>query len=143
MLAMSADSLYSVGSPTATLEPRQGRGVSSRPWVMSGNSNQYVAMLKVKPLLLCARLAQMLIFAAITIANFGAAATVGLFTGGDPGEGLDLQGNFVYAVDVGPSGAGGKVGDAVFTADDVAGVTITTTHSIAPPGWVDPTYGET
>jgi hypothetical protein len=100
-------------------------------------------MLKVKSRRIWSRLAQMLILAAITIPNFGAAATVGVFTGGDPGEGLDLQGNFVYAVDVGPSGAGGRVGDANFTADDVAGVTITTTHNIAPPGWVDPTYGET
>jgi len=38
------------------------------------------------------------------------------FTGGDPGEGLDFTGDFVYAVDI--SGPGGvTVDDAVFTSD--------------------------
>ena len=38
------------------------------------------------------------------------------FTGGDPGEGLDFTGDFVYAVDI--SGPGGvTIGDAVFTSD--------------------------
>ncbi|MCA9216315.1 MAG: hypothetical protein KDB27_24775 [Planctomycetales bacterium] len=39
---------------------------------------------------------------------------IGFFTGADPGEGLDFDGTFVYAVDVG--GLGGQiVGDAEFT----------------------------
>lgn len=43
-------------------------------------------------------------------------AMVSTFTGGDPGEGLDLQGRFIYAVNTrGPGGF--KVGDAFFTSD--------------------------
>ena len=50
------------------------------------------------------------------------AATIGTFTGGDVGEGLDLDGEFVYAVNVGGPAAG-KVRDANFTSDSVAGFT--------------------
>lgn len=50
-------------------------------------------------------------------------AIVSTFTGGDAGEGLDLEGDFLYAVNVrGPGGL--TVGDANFTADSAAGVTI-------------------
>ncbi len=66
--------------------------------------------------------------------NFG---SLGVITGGDPGEGLDLQGTFQYAVNV--SGPGGlSAGDASFTDDDVAGVTITAENIISPL-WLDPT----
>lgn len=70
-------------------------------------------------------------------------ATVGTFTGGDPGEGLDLQGVFAYAVNVGPSGAAGRVGDATFTADNAPGVTVTANNAIATGGWGAVNYGET
>ncbi len=76
-------------------------------------------------------------------ASAGAAATVSTFTGGDPGEGLDLQGNFTYAVNVGPSGAAGKVGDADFTADNSIGVSVTAENNIATGGWLNATFGDT
>tara|TARA_B100001245_G_C22894301_1_gene431406 strand:- start:1176 stop:1952 length:777 start_codon:yes stop_codon:yes gene_type:complete len=42
--------------------------------------------------------------------------TTGSFSGGDQGEGLDLQGNFSYAINI--MGAGGfDIGDASFTSD--------------------------
>ncbi len=69
------------------------------------------------------------------------AATVGAFTGGDPGEGLDLQGYFTYAVNVGPSGFGGRVGDAVFTGDSTPGVSISAVNEIA--AWHTAAYGGT
>ncbi|MBL9138329.1 MAG: hypothetical protein JNK85_20840 [Verrucomicrobiales bacterium] len=71
------------------------------------------------------------------------AATVGVFTGGDPGEGLDLQGNFTYAVNVGPSGPAGKVGDANFTADNTPGVTVIAENNIATGGWLTADFGTT
>ena len=46
---------------------------------------------------------------------------IGVFTGGDPGEGLDFEGTFAYAVDVG--GAGGQVvGDVEFTDGSELGI---------------------
>lgn len=57
------------------------------------------------------------------------AASVGTFDGGDAGEGLDLDGVFVYAVSVGHNTTGGAagpdlpVGDAVFK-DNFAGVNL-------------------
>jgi hypothetical protein len=62
------------------------------------------------------------------------------FTGGDPGEGLDLQGKFVYAVNVSSAGAAGKAGDANFTADTVAGVKVIAANNI--PSWSTPEYGD-
>ena len=51
------------------------------------------------------------------------------FTGGDPGEGLDFIGDFVYAVDM--SGPGGvTIGDAVFTSDGTTpGFSVSAEHS--------------
>ncbi len=72
-----------------------------------------------------------------------AATTVGTFTGGDPGEGLDMQGNFTYAINVGPSGDAGRVGDAVLIADTAAGVTINAVNSIGNGGWGACNYGDT
>ncbi|MBM3832671.1 MAG: hypothetical protein FJ403_05245 [Verrucomicrobia bacterium] len=62
-------------------------------------------------------------------------------SGGDPGEGLDLQGNFVYAVNVSSAGVAGKAGDADFTADNAAGVTVTAPSNI--PNWSNPAFGDT
>lgn len=49
---------------------------------------------------------------------------IGTFTGGDPGEGLDLDGTFLYAVNVGGN-AVGRIRDAAFTDSNVPGVTLT------------------
>jgi hypothetical protein len=47
------------------------------------------------------------------------AQTVKTFSGGDPGEGLDFEGDFIYAIDV--AGRGGvKIGDAQFVPDQGA-----------------------
>jgi hypothetical protein len=68
--------------------------------------------------------------ACLAPASGRAAATVASFTGGDPGEGLDLQGNFAYAFNIGTPGAAGKVGDANFTADTTLGVTVEAQNEI-------------
>ncbi len=52
-------------------------------------------------------------------------------TGGDPGEGLDLSGSFLYAVNVGPTAATGRAGDAFFTNDTTQGVVVTASQSLA------------
>ncbi|MGE3311017.1 MAG: hypothetical protein AB7O66_13695 [Limisphaerales bacterium] len=80
---------------------------------------------------------------AASTASSWAAATVGIFTGGDPDEGLDLQGNFTYAVNVGPNGAAGKVGDADFTGDSVPGITVDAQNNIGTGGWLTATLGDT
>src|SRR4051812_1065811 len=72
---------------------------------------------------------------------YAAPATVSTITGGDPGEGLDLQGNFTYALNIGPSGPAGRAGDPSFTADNVPGVTITANHEIGTGGWGAVNYG--
>lgn len=71
------------------------------------------------------------------------AASVASFTGGDPGEGLDLQGNFAYALNIGPNGPGGKVGDAEFTGDDTPGATVEAQNQIASGGWSAMALGTT
>ena len=52
------------------------------------------------------------------------------FSGGDPGEGLDMEGEFVYAVDVGTAGAGMQtILDATFTAEAATpGATVVSTQ---------------
>lgn len=70
------------------------------------------------------------------------AATVATFTGGDPGEGLDLEGTFTYALNIGPSGVAGRVGDAVFQTDNVAGARVTAENAIATGGWGAANFGE-
>jgi hypothetical protein len=69
------------------------------------------------------------------------AATVSTFTGLDPGEGLDLQGTFTYAVDVGVTSASSvTIYDATFVNESPAGFTIGNTGGgtdLATP----PTYG--
>lgn len=63
------------------------------------------------------------------------------FIGADPGEGLDLQGNFLYAFNVGSPGAAGRAGDADFTADNAPGIRVTAQNDI--PNWHAPEYGDT
>jgi hypothetical protein len=66
--------------------------------------------------------------------------TIGTFTGGDAGEGLDLDGTFVYAVNArGP--AAGAVRDAVFTDDSAPGVTLSAPNEIL--NWSAPNFGAT
>jgi hypothetical protein len=68
-------------------------------------------------------------------------AVVGPFTGGDEGEGLDLDGSFLYAFNVGTPGAAGQARDANFTADSAPGITLSTVNQI--PNWHNPVYGDT
>jgi len=68
--------------------------------------------------------------------------SVGVIKGGDPGEGLDLQGKFIYAFSIGTENAAGTVGDANFTGETVAGVTVEQATSIIE-NWVKFTFGST
>ena len=61
--------------------------------------------------------------------------------GADASEGLDFQGTFAYAVNVGPDGAAGAIHDANFTADTDPGISIITSHNIASGGWALPALG--
>ncbi len=63
------------------------------------------------------------------------------FSGGDPGEGLDMEGNFLYGFNVGTPGAGGQVGDVVFSDDAAPGITLGTVNQIS--NWFAPEYGDT
>jgi hypothetical protein len=71
------------------------------------------------------------LFAVAVLMAFGASAAanpvIGTYSGGDPGEGLDLQGNFVYAIDIGAATTGGQtIGNATFTPwNSTPGATIT------------------
>jgi hypothetical protein len=58
-------------------------------------------------------LALLLAFCASAAAN----PVIGSYTGGDPGEGLDFQGQFAYAIDLANANMGGgqTIGDATFT----------------------------
>jgi hypothetical protein len=69
--------------------------------------------------------------------------TIAGFNGGDAGEGLDLDGSFLYAFSILPNTAAtGKVRDAVFTSENVPGVTVrNATSQIA--AWYRPDFGET
>jgi hypothetical protein len=100
-------------------------------------------MTKPRPRFLSSRLKQIFTLTALSIGSSWAAATVSTFTGGDSGEGLDLQGNFTFAVNVGPSGAAGRIGDANFTADNVPGVTVEAGNNIGNGGWLAANYGDT
>lgn len=71
-----------------------------------------------------------------TVAN----VVIGAISGGDPGEGLDLEGNFVYAFNVSSAGAAGQAGDANFTADNAPGIRVTAPNNI--PLWDTPEYGD-
>lgn len=66
--------------------------------------------------------------------------TIGDFTGGDEGEGLDLDGWFAYAVAFGGPAAG-PVQDANFTDDSAPGVSVSAEFSITD--WTSPNFGST
>ena len=67
------------------------------------------------------------------------AQNVSTFTGGDEGEGLDVTGSFLHAVNIlGPDA--GPVGDAVFLSEtNATDVTITATRIVTT--WANPEYG--
>ena len=86
------------------------------------------------------RLTVMLVLLVVAAPLTLAQTTIGVFTGGDLGEGLDLDGDFVYAVNArGP--AAGLVRDANFTDDLAAGVTLTAVNQIL--NWTAPDFGAT
>ncbi|MCC6231281.1 MAG: hypothetical protein IT580_01475, partial [Verrucomicrobiales bacterium] len=60
--------------------------------------------------------------------------------GADPDEGLDLQGNFTYAVNFGTTGASGRAGDAAFSADSALGVTFNAPNEVT--AWLTASYGD-
>jgi hypothetical protein len=68
-----------------------------------------------------------------------------VFTGAEPGQGLDLQGTFLYAVNLSGEPGAGLIGDANFTADNVSGVTITTPGNQlnSSYNWASPDFGPT
>lgn len=70
-----------------------------------------------------------------------AKTTANLFTGPDPGQGLDLSGNFIYAISFGNETLGGQVHDALFTADSVAGVLVEASQ-VAPNWNVGVNFGD-
>ncbi|MCC7375093.1 MAG: cadherin-like beta sandwich domain-containing protein [Verrucomicrobiales bacterium] len=78
-------------------------------------------------------------FTAQATVNTGS-TTVGAFTGGDVGEGLDLDGKFLYAFNVGSPGAAGQARDAVFTDDQAPGITLAASYDV--PAWSTPELGE-
>src|SRR6266581_4765282 len=69
--------------------------------------------------------------------------SIGIITGGDPGEGLDLEGNFVYALAIGADTAlSVKVRDATFLGlvdNEVPGATVVAGFTI--PNWYVVDYG--
>ena len=80
---------------------------------------------------------------ALLIPATSAGAAVGTYTGGDVGEGLDLDGTFAYAVKVQENAEDAPVTirDAVFTPDSTTpGVTLTGWASHIA-NWVGPNYG--
>jgi len=58
--------------------------------------------------------------------------SVGLFYGGDDNEGLDVRGEFVYAINYSGEG-GGVVGDATFTPDNIEGTSVVAQNDV--PNW--------
>ena len=68
-------------------------------------------------------------------------ATVNLFYGPDPGQGLDLSGTFPYAISFGSGDPGGQIHDAIFTSDDVEGFTVVSSQ-VANNWNVDVNFGD-
>ncbi len=72
---------------------------------------------------------------------------VGTYTGGDPDDGLDFQGIFVHAVDVGGLG-GAVIGEAEFSDGSIAGMDVGESPGVsmnAPneiAAWHAPEYGD-
>ena len=71
--------------------------------------------------------------------------SVGTFSGGDGGEGLDLNGEFVYAIDFGePNNVTRQVGEATFTSHAFTpGMTFNATNKLTVSNWGDREYGAT
>ena len=61
--------------------------------------------------------------------------TVSTFTGGDAGEGLDLDGTYIYMVDLGGSASSRNIQGYIFTTAASAGVTVTLTGGAANGNW--------
>lgn len=80
------------------------------------------------------------IVASLSLSANASLISVGTFTGGDSGEGLDFSGNFTYAVNV-FGGGGFSIGDAAFTNDSVSGVSISAVN--ATSNWHNANYGST
>lgn len=68
-----------------------------------------------------------------------AAPIVGTFTGSAAGQGLDLQGNFVYALTMNRFAHGTVVGDATFT-DGFTNAGVTLNHGAMNQSWYNATY---
>lgn len=51
--------------------------------------------------------------------------------GTGPADGLDLSGNFPYAINIGINGTTGQIGDAPFTTDTAPGITVTAPNQIS------------
>ncbi|MCU0797137.1 MAG: chitobiase/beta-hexosaminidase C-terminal domain-containing protein [Akkermansiaceae bacterium] len=54
-------------------------------------------------------------------------------------DGLDLSGNFPYAINIGTNGATGTIGNAQFTTDSASGITITAPNQIS--NWASRNFG--
>ena len=71
--------------------------------------------------------------------------TIGVFTGGDPGEGLDLSGEFIYGISAGAEAdMEVKIGDATFkgtvVGDEIPGVSLVAGNRIL--NWYVVNYGD-
>lgn len=86
------------------------------------------------------RISQNVIGANLTPFTTSVLAAAETFTGGDVGEGLDLDGTFLYAINFGTPGAVGQARDANFTSDSEPGITWSAANQI--PNWHNPTYGD-
>ena len=67
--------------------------------------------------------------------------TIGTFTGGDPGEGLDLTGNFIHAVNFDEALANQQVGDALFVDVASSSLGMDGFGQEPPPGTFSPDHG--
>lgn len=85
--------------------------------------------------------ASLLLALVLVLARSSSATTVSTFSGGDVGEGLDLDGTFVYAVNLGGT-ATGTVRSATFTTEAGAGAGYSATGPSTFSGLV-PVYGAT
>jgi len=78
---------------------------------------------------------------ALRIGRRWTSTSVDTFTGGDVGDGLDLEGTFTYAVNVGEA-TSATVGNVLFKkSSDVPGYTQTVQYQSAT--WLQPDYGTT
>ena len=92
------------------------------------------------------RLASFIAFLAMIVftstPSLGLGVEISRFNGADPGEGLDLVGDFAYAVNI--SGFDrGVIGDAQFLTESIDGVTIESGFRSTLPFLFEPEYGDT